>query len=100
MSEMAKPFCIREHLRTMLNQRLPDLIDETPTPTHQYAVAYPETYEPGEIPRVELRADEEEAQRQARALRHYANLQGQENEFTATVLRRSVTYGPWEVVTA
>lgn len=100
MSELVKPFCIGEHLRAKLSQRLPHLIDETPTPTHQYAVAYPETYEPGETPRVELRADEEEARRQARALRHYAGLQGKEDEFTATVLRRSVTYGPWEVVVA
>jgi hypothetical protein len=76
---------------------LPQLIDEAPAPDYHYGAAIPDSMDDlTDIPRLRQYADLDEA----RGIVRYVLNRMKKGGFTprATLMRRRVTYGPWEEI--
>lgn len=104
VSDASKPFCIREHLQERLGDHfpvkmpmIPQVIDGVAAPEHQYAAAICETIDPDEIPHLEPHEDEDSARRAVRYISRQFQKSGLPDK--TMLMRRTIHYGPWEIVT-
>ena len=104
VSDTSKPFCIREHLQERLGDHfpvkmpmIPQVIDDVAAPEHQYAAAICETLDPDEIPHLEPHEDEDSARRAVRYISRQFQKSGLPDK--TMLMRRTIHYGPWEIVT-